>query len=127
MAHAVRYHMHWGHKVSGKDGQIEVTRADYNMSFGVEVPEPPEIPDCAVHAWELWGKLSARRPASEGVCPLSPEMIESYCRVTGETVDPDDYRMIEAMDDAYISEVGKERKAMFDRDQERSKAKKGKR
>lgn len=117
--------MHWGHKVSGKDGPAEVTRAEYNQSFGVAVPEPPELPECAVHAWQFWSRISARRPAAEGVCPLSPEIIESHCRLTGDTVDADDYAMIEAMDNAYISEIGKERKAMFDRDREQSKSKKG--
>lgn len=107
--------MKWGHKISRGDEQIDVTRAEYNQAFGVAVPEQPEIPDVAMHAWLIWWRLNARRPAGEHVNPLSYTEAESFCRLTGTILLPEDMQMIEAIDNAFIASVAEERKAMFDR------------
>lgn len=86
-----------------------------NAAFGVETPPRPELPECADYAWSLFWKLSAkRRPSESQICPILPPDIESYLRITGEIMDKIDYRFIDAMDSAYISEIAKERKAKMD-------------
>lgn len=107
--------MKWGHKIGRGDNQIEVTRAEYNQAFGASVPEQPEIPDAAMHAWLIWWRLNARRPVGEGINPLPYGEIESFCKLTGTILTPEDMQMIEAMDNAFIGSVAEERKAMFDR------------
>ena len=61
LRHQVRYQMHWGHKITGKDGQVDATRTEYNAAFGVEVDEPPDVPDQVIHVWGWWWNLNARR------------------------------------------------------------------
>lgn len=107
--------MKWGHKIGRGDQQIEVTRAEFNQSFGAEVPESPEIPAEAMHAWLIWWRLNTRRPAGEGINPLPYGEVESFCKLTGTILTPEDIQMIEAMDNAFIGSVAEERKGMFDR------------
>lgn len=107
--------MLWGHKVGARGGQVEVTRAQYNKAFGFAVPKQPALPDHAHHAWLTWFRLNERRPASSSVCPIPYIEIESFSRLAGEQIAPDDLRMIEAIDNAYISAITEERAAAEER------------
>lgn len=115
--------MMWGHKIrQGVGGEPkEVTREEYNASFGVEVPEQPEIPECGYHAWEIWWRMNARRPTGENQTPLSFSEMESFSRMTGKILLPEDVEMLEAIDNAYLSSVAEERRGAFDRAREEKK------
>jgi hypothetical protein len=103
--------MHWGHSISTKDGQVEVTRAEYNESFGVEVPEVPEIPDAVSHVWDWWWELNARRaPGGESVAPITFSEIYHWSSLTRTQITPSEIGMMIQMDDAYLRSVAEERK-----------------
>lgn len=107
--------MHWGHTIGFGEGKREVTREEYNAGFGVPTPECPEIPDQGRFVFSLfWDLNKKRRPSEGGTFPLLPTDIEGHLRLSGEAIDEYDYKLIGAMDDAYISEVGKERKARME-------------
>lgn len=108
--------MHWGHKVISKDGQAEVTRAEYNAAFGVESPDEPEIPDVVMHVWEWWWRLNARRsPGFDAMAPLTYFEIYHWSALTRTQITPDEIGMLIQMDDAYLVAVGTERKEQHDR------------
>lgn len=117
--------MHWGHRVHGREGEVEVTRAEYNRAFGAPVPPEPEIPEHLKWPWRFWWRLHARRQTGEGVSPLQCHEIESLSRLSGEHITPEDFALIEAMDNAFLSAVAEERKAAMDRVREESKARPG--
>ena len=103
--------MHWGHSISTQDGQVDVTRAEYNESFGVEVPEAPEIPDAVVHVWDWWWHLNARRQTGgESVQPISYSEIYHWSSLTRTQITPSEIEMIIQMDDVYLRSVAEERK-----------------
>jgi len=111
--------MHWGHKVIGKDGQIEATRAEYNEAFGAEekTPEAPDIPDAAMHVWEWFWRLNARRPPGfDSMAPLTYSEIYHWSALTRTQITPDEINMIVQMDDAYLQAISAERKEQRDRD-----------
>ena len=117
----MRYDIHWGHTVPSRTGRVKVTRSEYNRNAGVEPPEPPEMPDCAVHAWAAWTRLNSRRSQGEDIVPISDPLMESFERMTGTILTPEDVQMIEAIDSAFISQVNIERKDMHERIREESK------
>ena len=119
MRHQVRYGMLWGHKVNGKDGEVEVTRAEFNASFGVDSPEAPEIPDAVAHVWEWWWKLNARRlPGFEAMAPLSYSEIYHWSALTRTQITPAEIGILIQMDDAYLQAVSAERKEQRERGKE---------
>lgn len=113
--------MLWGHKIRTKDGLIEVTRESYNQAFNWPVPERPEVPEYLMHVWVSWQRLNARRPPSDSMCPLQYSEIESFARLSGEPVSPEDLRMIEATDNAYLRAIAEEQKAAAERREEERK------
>lgn len=121
MRHHVRYKMMWGHKVAKGKEVVECNREDYNAAFGVESPEQPEIPECGYHAWEIWWRMNARRPTGDNQTPISFSEMESFCKMTGKILLPEDVEMIEAIDNAYLSAVSEEKRAAFERAQEEKK------
>ena len=109
--------MHWGHKITGKDGQVDATRAEYNAAFGVEVPEPPDVPDQVIHVWGWWWHLNSRRaPGFDAMSPLSYSDIYHWSALTRTQITPDEINMLIQMDDAYLQAVNAERKEQRDRD-----------
>jgi hypothetical protein len=109
--------MHWGHKISGKGTEVEVTRAEYNASFGVDVPYCPDIPDAVSHVWGWWWKLNARRrPGYDSMSPISYFQIYSWSVLTRTQVSPAEVDILTMMDDAYLRAVADERKEQRDRD-----------
>jgi len=103
--------MHWGHSIVGPDGKVEVTRAEYNEAFGVDVPDAPDIPEAAAHVWEWWWQLNARRsPAYEALAPISYSEIAHWSSLTRTQITPTEIEMLIQMDDAYLRTVAEERK-----------------
>lgn len=111
--------MKWGHTLNNREGPVEVTRAEYNENFGVEVPEAPEIPDAGLHIWEWWWRLSSRRITySEVMAPLSYSDIFHWSILTRTQISPSEIEVLFAMDDAYLSAVAAERKGQRERERE---------
>lgn len=79
------------------------------------------MPDCALHAWAAWTRLNSRRSQGEDIVPISYPLMESFERMTGTILTPEDVQMIEAIDSAFISQVNIERKDMHERIREESK------
>lgn len=107
--------MYWGHEVSQGSETVRVTRAEYNQSFGALVPEEPEIPDCAAHVWLLFWRLNSRRQSGESIQPISCSEVEAFLRLTGMSVTPEDFGLIEAMDNAFIGQCSEERAGQMER------------
>jgi hypothetical protein len=119
LCYHVRYEMHWGHTTIGHDGQAEVTRAEYNEAFGVEVPEAPEIPDAVIHVWSWWWELSNRRkPGGESLAPLTYSEIYHWSSLTRTQITPSEIGMMIQMDDAYLRTVAEERKEQYARNRD---------
>ena len=119
LRYQVRYQMHWGHKVSNKGGQVEVTRAEFNEAYGAgdKTPEPPEIPDAVAHVWEWWWRLNARRSSGfDSMSPLSYSEIYHWSALTRTQITPDEINMLMQLDDAYLAAVNTERKEQRERD-----------
>jgi hypothetical protein len=109
--------MKWGHKVISKEGQIEVTRAEYNEAFGVESPEPPALPDAVIHVWEWWWQLNARRSSGfESLPPLSYSEIHHWSTLTRTQILPIEISIIVKLDDAYLRAIATERSEQRDRE-----------
>lgn len=80
------------------------------------------MPECAFHAWDAWARLNARRAQGEDIIPISYPLMESFERMTGTILTPEDVQMIEAVDSAYISQTYTERKDMHERTREAAKS-----
>lgn len=118
LEHHVRYEMHWGHKVTGKDGDVEVTRAEFNIAFGAEnkTPDVPEVPDIVEHVWTWWWQLNSRRaPGFDAMAPITYSEIYHWSTLTRTQITPNEINMLIQMDDAYIQAVNVERKEQRDR------------
>jgi hypothetical protein len=103
--------MHWGHTTLSKEGQVEVTRAEYNESFGVETPEAPDLPDAGSHIWEWWRQLDSRRVTySEVAAPLTYSEIYYWSTLTRTQISPSEIDVLIIMDDTYLKAVADERK-----------------
>lgn len=96
-----------------------MTRAEYNARFGAahKTPLRPDPPGRCRDAWDAFWRLSSRRHS--GPEPISLESIESYTRLTGKVLDPQDVEWIEHMDEAFLAEVAKEREDEKARAEER--------
>lgn len=122
--HQVRYHTKWGHKIVGKSGPIEVTRAEYNEAFGAEVPEDPFIP--LEHVWEWFWLLNGRRQSGfDSPNPITYGEIGSWSNLTRIIIAPSEIELLIAMDDAFLEQVSIERKSRSERDKEKVKSKPG--
>ena len=122
--------MHWGHEVSvSRDTKEKVTRAEYNAAAGVDTPEMPDIPECAIHVWQWWWELNARRPPGfEALAPISFSEISAWIMLTGRLVSPEEIRWLIQMDNAWLEVIASERAAKRERDEEKAeleKARKG--
>jgi hypothetical protein len=110
--------------VRGPDGPVDVTRAEWNASFGAELktPDDPEIPDCLTHVWGWWWELHSRRqPAFDGEAPLSYADIYHWSQLTRNIITPDEIQILMRMDDAYREQMAVERKERHERDQPKGK------
>lgn len=111
--------MNWGHTIAAKGGPVEVTRAEFNEAFGVEVPDQPAIPDVAMHVWLWWQHLNSRRsPGFDGLSPISYSDIYHWSALTRTQITPDEIAMLIAIDDAYIRAVNTERKEQRERNKD---------
>lgn len=108
--------MHWGHTVIGREGNVEVTREEYNAAFGVDSPDAPEVPDIVSHVWDWWWKLNARRaPGFDAMAPITYDDIYKWSAITRTPITPSEVDMLIQMDDAYLLAVGIERKGQRDK------------
>lgn len=108
--------MKWGHKVSSNNETLEVTRAEYNAAFGVEVPEEPEIPLDHVWIW-FWTLNRRRQSGGDGLNPLTYQEVYSWSALTRTIVTPSEVELLMEMDNAFIEQVSIERKAKAEREQ----------
>lgn len=116
--HQVRYHIKWGHKIVGKNGPVEVTRAEYNEAFGAEVPEDPFIP--LEHVWTWFWLLNGRRQSGfDSPNPISYDQIYYWSLLTRTVITPSEIELLVEMDDAFLSQVAEERKGRVERDKEK--------
>lgn len=114
--------MHWGHKVSSKEGQQDATREEYNAAFGVVSPEPPEIPDAIAHVWAWFWELSARRaPGFDSITPLSYSDIYHWSALTRTQITPSEIAILIQTDDAFLQQMSRERRDQHERETQRNK------
>jgi hypothetical protein len=107
--------MKWGHKIASKEGPIEVTRAEFNESFGVPVPDDPVV--SLEHVWSWFWHLSNRRqPGFDSQAPITYSEIKNWTLLTRTVVTPSEVELLIAMDDAYLEQISIERKARHERD-----------
>ncbi|CAB4122375.1 hypothetical protein UFOVP32_14 [uncultured Caudovirales phage] len=64
----------------------------------------PSVPTEALHLWNLFTRLNSTRTGNGfGPNPISFLEMESFCRLTGEVLDPWEVHAIRALDDAYLA------------------------
>lgn len=114
--------MHWGHSVVMRGERFKLTRAEWLAHYEQEVPKCPEPPPGADHIWPIWNRLRARTGNGDGVSPITFESIDAFVRLTGEAVTQSDIVMLEAMDDAFISQVSIERAEQAERQRQELEA-----
>lgn len=105
--HVVKWHSPGSEDGLRHDGE---TLAEMYQRFGKgdEVPDEPEVPDCASHVLAWFFDLNRRRaPGFSGVSPLQFGDIEAWQRLTGTDATPAEIRMILAIDDAYRDEAAR--------------------
>jgi hypothetical protein len=107
--------MKWGHKIASKGGPIDVTRAEFNESFGAQVPDAPVVSLEYVLSW-FWHLSNRRAPGFDGVAPISYTEIGSWTALTRTIVTPSEIELLVAMDNAYLEQIGIERTAKRERD-----------
>ena len=91
----------------------------YNQQAGVESPEQPLVPPCAVHVWEWWWELNARRPPGfDALAPLSYTEIHSWILLTGRYMRPEEVRWLITMHNAWMKAIAEERKYKREREKE---------
>lgn len=105
----VRYRIKWqsGGSDDGlrRDGE---TLAEFYERFGKsdEVPDEPEVPECAAHVLGWFFDLSNRRASAfSGAGPITFADIGAWRDLTGTIVEPFEVRMILDMDSAFRSAV----------------------
>ena len=72
--------------------------------------EPVEVPDCAMHIWGWFARLSAKRVVGMGVGPISSMEKEAWCRLHSVSMSPFEVLAIEAIDAVYVASSNKEKK-----------------
>lgn len=105
LCEAVRRHVRYDYK--DPNGE---TRRDRNERFGVDNPEPPQVPEDFEYVWEwFWELVETGRHVQEGV-PNSFTHVElkAWKDNMGQLVNPDEMKMIIAMSKAWADELGKE-------------------
>lgn len=116
--------MHWGHSVGMRGERFKLTFAEWLEHYEQEVPKCPEPPPGVNHIWPYWNRIRARTGSGEGVSPITFEGIDAFARLTGEVVTQSDIVMLEAMDNAFISQVSIEREEQSERQRQESEASK---
>ena len=95
---------------------FKLTYAEWLEHYGMDIPEQPKAMPGSDHIWLFWNRIRARTPNyGEGVSPITLESIEVFSRMTGEIVGADDLAMLEALDNAFVSQVSEERADMQER------------
>lgn len=61
-------------------------------------PDPP--PECALHIWAWFADI---RNSYDGSVPVPPSEVEAWCRLTGNTLLPWEYRAIRQLDKELMS------------------------
>lgn len=115
VAYAVRYET--------KDEKGE-TRSDRNKRFGVESPEPPEVPEPVEHLCEWFWELSAQR--GSGPEPLQFQDIQAWADLCGESPRIEEVKMLLQMDSAYREAAHRESEEAAARRKEAEEATRGK-
>lgn len=74
---------------------------------------------CAVHVWDWWWELNARRsPGFESLAPISYSEISCWILLTGLHVSPEEIRWLVMMDNSWLVAIAGERKDKHDRDKD---------
>ena len=119
----MRWHFKWGLTVQGKDGPVQITDYEYKQHFGDPLPEEPEIPEAGFLAWHYFWKLHKRRkPAFDGVSPLSYTEIRSWSEMTRTIITPEEVEFITTIDDAFVEGISEGRERQRRRREAREKA-----
>lgn len=108
LTEAVKYNIRY----NTRDDKGE-TRAERNARFHVPelTPEAPEIPDQVEHVWNWFWEISGQR--SSGMAdaePIAWRDISEWSRLTGNSLHPEELRMLIEMDAAFRSALADERK-----------------
>lgn len=106
-----------------RDETFKLTQKEWLEHYGAEAPECPKAPEEVSYIWNYWNRIRARTPSGEGVSPITFEAIDSFIRLTGEIVTQDDVVMLEALDNAFVSEVSIQRAEMMERQRQEAEAK----
>ena len=96
------------------DGSGE-TGFEYAERYGMleTIPDQPEVPPVVEHLVELFWKIGRKRKS--GPEPIAWADIDAWLRLTDSDLTPDEVEAIMAMDDTYIAEVHKARRAYQER------------
>ena len=89
------------------------TRSEEWARFRQEAPEQPEIPHNVLHVWQWFFDLSSQRHS--GPEALTWADFEAWARLTGEEPTQQEWRMLVAMDRAYLKAVRRELKEQQDK------------
>jgi hypothetical protein len=93
------------------------TRRARNTRFGQSSPEY-EIPEQALHVWDWFWDLSARRKS--GPEALTYAEVGEWQRLTGTPIRPEEVDMIMQMDDGFLAAVRDEQRAQHERSKEQA-------
>lgn len=75
-----------------------------------ELPEEPEIPECAMHIWEWFWTLHSRRQSGfESPQPLTYSEINAWVTLTRTPVFPQEIDALIQMDSAFLSQQAENR------------------
>lgn len=115
--------MNWGITVSMRDQTFKLTLKEYLEHYEAEVPDCPSTLWEVGYIWNYWNRIRARTPSGDGVSPVTFEGIDAFIRLTGEIVTQDDIVMLEALDNAFMSQVSIERAEQAERQRQEAEAK----
>lgn len=91
------------------EGLIQRARnAERRAEFQAELECPP-LPEALAYLWQTFCRLHARRASGFSVNPISWSDIDAFMRRAGVRLAPWEVRIIEQIDDAYLSEQNKPR------------------
>lgn len=85
--------------------------------MGLEIPETPDVPDKAGPLLDLFYRLSRRRPEGfGGPLPIPFQEIDAWSRLAEQRLGQHSLDVLLALDDAWMDELSRVRKAHEDRE-----------
>ena len=100
------------------------TRRERNIKFGQGESPKVNIPEYGRYLWDLYTNLSnaIHRVDFNGYYyNLQPSEILAWCKLTGNSLEPFEYEIISAMDNAFCREINTDKKARDERKLEEQK------